>query len=105
MTFSMPLIQSNFTLCSLGGLDGSSFLPMKNAAMPNGTFIRNSQCHDATERIHPAIVGPAAVAIAMAIALRASPPPKYIARIYETGEGNVYAHDTGGSNPLKHTRD
>ena len=75
MTFSMPLIQSNFTLCSLGGLDGSSFLPMKNAAMPNGTFIRNSQCHDATERIHHAIVGPAAVAIAMTIALRASPLP------------------------------
>ena len=48
---------------------------MQNAAMPKGTFIRKSQCHEVIESMAPAIVGPAAVAIAMHMALRAMPRP------------------------------
>lgn len=85
MAFSILLIQSYPGLSFFGGLCGNSFLPRINAAMPNGTLIRNSQCHEAIERMPPAIVGPDAVAIAMTMALSARPRPRtsrgYIRRV------------------------
>ena len=61
-------------------------MPRKNAAMPNATLIRNSQCPPPPPAsIAPAMVGPAAVAMAITMAFSASPRPNtlrgYIRRV------------------------
>ena len=46
------------------------------AIIPKGIFMIKSQCHVVTERIHPARLGPAAVAIEINMAFRANPLPR-----------------------------
>ncbi len=63
-----------------------------------------SQCHDAIDSIAPAMVGPAAVAIAITIAFSASPRPRIFLGLNHTRQRNVDTHDTGCTNSLQSPR-
>ena len=72
------LILSKLRLVLLGGLEGSSFHPNINATIPKGKLIRNSQFHEAKERMSPAHVGPDAADTEMTMALMAIPRPNIL---------------------------
>ena len=62
--------------CSGGfGFLGRVFIPMKKAMKPKGILIMKSQCQVDIDIIHPARLGPAAVAIEINMAFNASPRP------------------------------
>ena len=63
----------NFT-----GLSGRYISPITSAAIPIGMLMAKKQCHEPKERIIEAIVGPAAVDMAMTRALMPIPRPRNV---------------------------
>ena len=74
--FISPLIQSNLRPLLLSGFTGRNLNDRIKATITIGTFMANSHCQEATDKIPAAMVGPPAAETATTNALIPIPRPK-----------------------------